>query len=115
MATERLFIDDGFTLEGEVARKPGHWPQLRFTYRPAPPRAVYEYRAADRNDPAKVEEAAAKLVSSCLVSWEAGAGVEPSQANVKRLHFRVLDQMLDIVTGYGPDAQEKDQKNSSQG
>lgn len=107
---ERLFIDDGFTLEGRIERKPGHWPELRFTYRPASPQAVYAYRAADRAQPERMEEAAVKLVASCLVGWEAGAGIDPVPANIKRLHFRVLDQMLDAVTGYGPDAQEQDAK-----
>lgn len=107
---ERLFIDDGFTLEGKVERKPGHWPELRFTYRPASPAQVFAYRAVDRTDGAKVEAAAVKLVAGCVHAWNAGEA-RPEEANVKRLHFRVLDQMLDIVTGYGPDQQAADQGN----
>jgi hypothetical protein len=108
-----IFIDDGFTLDGELPAKHG-FPTIRFKYRLAVPEKVYAYLAEPRNGQQRAS-AAARLLAEHLVEWDArdnaGNAVPINERVFYRVPHSVLERLLEHVTGYGPDAREADLKN----
>lgn len=109
-----VFIDDGFTLDGCLEPRHG-FPSVRFTYRLAHPEKVYSYLREPRSTGRQFMEAASKMLAEHLVSWDitdrAGNAVPISETTLRRIAHPVLEQMLDTVTGYGPEVREVDVKN----
>ncbi len=105
MSETRLFIDDGYTLDSEVKERPGIHPGLKFSYRPALAEAVYQYGRVEPKDGKAAAERNALFLVQHLVTWDA---TEPiSVANLKRLHHRMIDDLIGWVSGY----READAKN----
>lgn len=118
-------IDDGYTLDATT--KPiGRWPAVTIKYRPAMPARVRQYLNA-RAKAGDDVQADLKAISSLLVDqigfgkggWDIltpdGQPAPVNHASVARLPDPVLRQLIDIVTGYGPEEAAADEKNSDTG
>lgn len=113
-----IFIDDGFTLNGQVPPKFG-FPAVSVVYRLAAPEKVYAYLREHRLTGEQYLKAAVKLLGEHLVSWDArdqaGNAVPITERMLARVAHPVLERLLELVTGYGPDEREEDLKNSATG
>jgi hypothetical protein len=109
-----LLINDGFTWEDTVPAR-GRFPSVTFRYRPALPEDVFDYLHAPKPTGKDVLRVAARLLAKHLVSWDVtddkGDAVPVSEDVLRRVPHPVLVKMVDVVTGYGPDAEAADLKN----
>lgn len=109
------FIRDGFTLEGKVEARPGLYPEIRFTYRPALPRRVAEYLKADKGTPEKEQRADTKLLLEHVQSWDAhdenGQQLSFDEATLTRVYHPILQTLLNHVTGYTATDWQVQEKN----
>ena len=117
--SEYALIEDGYTITTRVAVRPGIHPEVKFTYRPALASERFEFlRRTDLTGEEKLDHCA-RILQQHLQTWnvrtKAGAQVETTIQNVRRLQPTLLESLLDIVLGYKPGEQEADQKNSLPG
>ena len=112
-----LQIRDGYTLDTTLPAF-GPYPAVAVRYRRALPEDVYEY--SDAFAAARGREKArpvADLLGKHLLGWDVeGADGQPlpiTARTLRLLPYPVLLKLIDLVTGYGPEEAEADQKNSS--
>jgi hypothetical protein len=111
-------IEDGYTLDATV-RVP-RWPAVVIKYRPALPAAVREFYLATRkaaNGDAEVK-AIAGILTKHLVGWDIednGSPCAVTERAILHVPEPILQRMVDLVTGYGPEEQAADEKNSVTG
>ena len=115
--SEQFLIDDGYTIDGTIAREPGIHPALAFTYRPA--------LAAERNahlkaaqDPAKRHKVDAALIAEHVQSWsvadrKGGALDKPTLALAERLQPTLMVRLVDVILGYSASGEEGDDAKNS--
>lgn len=112
-----FFIDDGLTLEAAVEARAGLHPELAVSYRPATPEAVHRLFAS-ASKPEDTYKARVAFLLKHLVSW--GADVPITEANLRRLRYQLLTDLVELVAGYsagkgGESENEADAKNSPTG
>lgn len=114
-------INDGYTLDFHVPGR-GPWSAINGKYRPALAEACYEYQEATKGvvGGKKRMAAALRLILGAgtdphIRSWDKtdaqGNPVAVSEAELRKLPAPQIDKLLDIVSGYGLEEQEADQKN----
>ncbi len=112
-------IDDGYTIDDTV--KADGWPSVAVRYRPCLPAAAREFflaHAKEATGAGKIKTIA-KLLQGQLVGWDIEAA--PGQpapitaATIARVPDAVLQRLVDLVTGYGPEKAAEDEKNSASG
>jgi hypothetical protein len=108
-------IHDGYTMEAKVQLGRG-LPPLIVTYRPALADEVYDFLRAPQATGKEKLKAVTDLLSAHLKSWnaadETGAAAPVSAESLRRLPHRVLERLVDLVTGYAPSGEaEADAKN----
>jgi hypothetical protein len=109
-----LLIPDGYTATATIPAR-GRVPALTISFRPALPAAVYEYQAAPRLSGKDRLRAVTGLLTTYLVSWDAcgldGSTLPVTAENIGKVPHRVLEAMVDHVTGYSADEQATDLGN----
>lgn len=111
-----IFIDDGFTLSGEVEAQHG-FPAVKFKYRLAHPEKVYAFTTEQKPTGKQRHAAICRMLAEQLVEWDAttpdGNAVPISEMILHRVAHPILERMMDHVLGYGPDysQREQDEKN----
>lgn len=101
-----MFIDDGYTITATLPAK-GRMPALQFTYRPAMPAAITEYRLqySRANDGAGKIAAESKFIVDHLHSWDATdaagktADIKPEMI-AKIPELRRNEMMEEIMWGF---------------
>lgn len=108
MATESVFLGDGYEFDGVIPRHPGLHPAVTIKYRPCTVDERNRYLdSAARPD--KRADVAAALIARHVQTLN-GAAVGKEQA--LRLQPLLLDKIIDFVTGYAGSAEEAaDSKN----
>ena len=135
-----LLIEDGYTLDGTIPAQ-GKQPEINFRYRPALYAEVKEWTNSVRTTGKLHEAATVKLLVKHVASWDVtikagslrkimGKDAEPVVADhedddvvlvpihaktLARVPQPVLDQLVNFVTGYAPEDQGDDAKNSATG
>lgn len=121
----RLFLQDGYTLEGKTLESFGDdtgLPVVEFAYRPAMPEAIYEYRwEAGRAASGKGQlDAIVKLLADHLVKWDVAFpnGVNVAEAiapidaaTLKRIPDPILRQLGNAVLSWAPEKKVEAAKN----
>lgn len=107
-----LLIEDGYTFEAEI-KPEGIRPGVIFRFRPATTAEVAAYQERAGREPL---DAMVQLLASHLVAWDvvdaAGKAALFNAATLRKVPMPVLIRMSDKVTGYDPNSQEADEKNS---
>ena len=107
-----IFIQDGFTLTGKIAARPGLHGEVCFVYRPALPEDVYEYQR--KRDAAKTAREQLDIDARLLVddgrtrghieSWDVvdvdDKPIPLTVATIRRLYTSAINTLLNHVTGY---------------
>lgn len=110
-----LFVDDGFVWDWDCPAR-GVFPAVRGRVRPALPSATYVYLHDAQVSGAARFEATVRLLDAQAVSWDVtdaqGAPVPVTAANLRRCPMHVLEAMLAVALSYGPERQERAEKNS---
>ena len=97
-------ILDGYTITATITIKP--WPTITFNYRPALPDKVNDWIVAGKLTGKERTNAAMKLLTDNLVSWDVKARAEDAdtvpclEANWRKLPFPILDKLIDHVAGF---------------
>jgi hypothetical protein len=109
-------INDGYTKTGTFPDGRGGYPAVNFTYRPALPEAVYDYLEAPKLTGKDRFRATIAMLKAHLRSWDVfdddGDAVAPMTDEIfKRTPQRILEYILQKITGWGEDEQEEDAKN----
>jgi hypothetical protein len=101
-----LDLSDGYTLEAQtpaISDAGYRIPTVTFAYRPAMPKALYDWRYRLRTSMSGHDELAAtsKFVAAHLVRWDVTDGKRPAKItaeNVSKLPEPVLNFMADKIT-----------------
>jgi len=112
-------IDDGYTLDGEV--KANGWPKVAVKYRPALPAQTRDFvitRGRASTGPEEMKAVVA-LLKKHVLGWDIeevpGKPAPVSEYTINRVPDPVLQRIIDLVTGYGPEQAAEDEKNSASG
>jgi hypothetical protein len=112
-------IDDGYTLDDTV--KAPSWPRVAVKYRPALPQHTRDFVIARSKAFTGTEEmkAISALLRMHLVGWDIedakGQPAPVSDFTINRIPDAVLQRIIDLITGYGPEKAADDEKNSVSG
>jgi hypothetical protein len=94
----RLFLQDGYTLEGKTEPTYGSakgLPVVTFAYRPADPAAIYEWQWKGEHAASGADRlnADADLVAGCLVSWDV-QDATLDKDTIKKVPNPILQQII---------------------
>lgn len=112
-------IDDGYTLDDTV-KAPG-WPRVAVKYRPALPAHTRDFVIARAKASTGTEEmrAVVVLLKAHVIGWDIednkGNPAPISEFTINRVPDSVLQRIVDLITGYGPEKAAEDEKNSVSG
>lgn len=111
MSNECAFIDDGYTVTGYIARRPGLHPAITFEFRAMtqPECARAKHHLNNARTPEEGEGHAAGVIAKRLVSWDIkkrdGKMVDITQENVIRVQpMAFYDMWCQVLGVRGPDA-----------
>jgi len=109
---QSLFVLDGWTSKGYIAAVPGHFPSLRFTYRPCVPAERSLVIDSFQGKSSEVQDRmTAEVLASRIKSWDAadpeGKPMPITKENIGRLLFPVFDRLSGIVI-YGTQRSDVD-------
>jgi hypothetical protein len=105
MGTTSVLIFDGYNLDGKIPARPGHWPEIKFRYRPALAEELWEFHRTEEASGEQRMKATAKFLMDHLISWDitvAGGNetVPITAANLRRVPAQILARFIDHVAGY---------------
>jgi len=110
---DSILIDDGYTTTRNIPGVPGLHPDLCIMYRPALTKERIIYRSRNSSaDPSVIDLHEVELIGKFLVSIN---GKELKKEEVARLKPAVRAHIVDLILGYLPADEAKDQGNSSGG
>lgn len=113
----KVLINDKMTRKATV-QVDGYQPVV-FYYRPALPKAVYEYQVLDRNanDGKEKMRSVVGLLDEHIQSWDIDSDADestPAPVNAEtigRVPHPILKEMINYVTGYTVGEVHRDAKN----
>lgn len=109
-----IFIDDSYTIDDVLEAKFG-FPAVAFTYRIAHPEKAYTYLREPKTTGKQYADAIARILAEHLVKWDVtapdGNAVPITEANLRRVAYPILEQLVERVVGYGREQRDADVKN----
>lgn len=110
-------INDGYTLKGKIEGRPGLYPEIHFTYRPAVPPRVQQYIAASKGNADAAFANDIKMLVEHLREWDLkdsdGLPV-PLDEKVFRIRpgfYPAIGGFLDFICGYAAPVWSDAEKN----
>lgn len=104
----RAYIDDGYTIDDTIPELPGHYPAVKFSYRPATYRELRRIDAAI-SAPATMEQAidaTCQFVADHVVAWDVidskGEAVPVTSKAMDRLESVLLAELFNRTRGIYP-------------
>lgn len=101
----KAYISDGYTESGYIGAKPGHAPELSFTFRPmtVTEEAEYNHLAGKLSTEREKLRLAAKFITEHLINWSLcgldGTMLQITQANVLSLKPVLFYRLWAIING----------------